>query len=144
MNVGGPLFDGLGGNGGKSYHCLYCGMAVSTSDRILEVDGRIRHLFVNPAGMRCELLTFIACPGASVLGDPTLAHTWFRGYSWRLALCSRCGAHLGWHYRAHSDLRPLEFWGLLVAHLAARHGSPRIPLSHLGQARGPNSDMGKP
>ncbi len=115
------MFDGLSGNGGKTFHCIECGHLVSTSDRIIEIEGKHRHIFTNPAGITCDFLTFTSCPGASPLGAPTMEHTWFPGYRWRLALCSGCGAHLGWHYEAESDLRPVEFWGVLMTHLAVRH-----------------------
>lgn len=120
MNTSASRFDGLCGNGGKSLHCIHCGSAVTSSDRILEIAGRFRHVFVNPAGMRCELLTLLSCPGASLVGEATLDHTWFEGYRWRLALCQNCGMHLGWHYEALSNTIPLDFWGLLLAHLTVR------------------------
>ena len=120
MEVGAPLFDGLSGNGGKAFHCLHCSLAVSTSDRVLEIEGKRRHIFINPTGIECDFLTFISCPGAYAFGAPTMEHTWFPGYQWRPALCRGCGTHLGWHYEALPDLRPREFWGILIAHLKVR------------------------
>jgi len=120
MEVVAPVFDGLSGNGGRSFHCLHCGLAVSSSDRLLEIEGKVRHLFTNPMGIVCDLVTFISCPGATPLGSPTMEHTWFAGYRWRLALCRGCGNHLGWHYEAEPNLRPVELWGLLMAHLTTR------------------------
>lgn len=112
---------GPGGNGARVYQCCICGQVISYSDQLLHIAGRSRHLFVNPAKLECDFYTLSSCPGALGLEDATEAHTWFPGYRWRLAICGRCGAHLGWHYEAVSgDMRPLEFWGILVASIVSR------------------------
>ncbi|NSW86152.1 MAG: hypothetical protein HPY84_07505 [Syntrophobacteraceae bacterium] len=111
--------DGISGNGAKAYRCLTCHSAVTYSDRLLDIGGINRHVFTNPSGIRCDLHTFYSCPGATCHGGATEAYTWFAGYRWRLAFCTRCGEHLGWHYEAVSDIsRPEEFWGILTVHLA--------------------------
>lgn len=110
--------DGLGGNGAKAYKCSTCGAVVTSSDRLLAINGTNRHHFINPMGLHCEFYTFASCPGALPLGAPTEAYTWFPGYDWCLALCLHCREHLGWQYVAASRKeRPSEFWGLLVPHL---------------------------
>lgn len=112
------ILEGVGGNGSKSYQCISCGGHITDSDRLLPVGGTCRHLFVNPAGVECDFQTFYSCPGAMAFGDPTGEHSWFHGYSWRMAFCRRCGQHLGWHYEAVSNIeRPQDFWGILVSHL---------------------------
>ena len=112
------VVDGISGNGAKAYKCRSCGGPVTFSDRLKRIVGAHRHLFVNPAGLECDFHTFYACPGAMALGDPVEAHTWFPGYTWRMAFCRQCGQHLGWYYEAVlSHQRPWDFWGILVSHV---------------------------
>ena len=114
------LANGIRGNGARAYQCAACGNLVTHSDRRLLVNGTDRHLFVNPAGVKCDFYTFISCPGAVAFGDRTEAHTWFAGYGWRMAFCRQCGQHIGWFYNALSRVRPREFWGILVSHLLSK------------------------
>jgi hypothetical protein len=112
------VLDQIGGNGAKAYVCGVCGGLMTRSDQLLLVNGQNRHFFVNPAGMECDFYTFSSCPGAMALGEATETHTWFSGYGWRMAFCTHCGQHMGWHYEAVSALkRPVAFWGILVSHL---------------------------
>lgn len=114
-------YVGPGGNGAKAYQCSNCGGLITSSDRLLAVNGSHRHLFVNPAGIECRFYTFASCPGSIATGIPTEEDSWFEGYGWHLAFCRVCGLHLGWHYEAASaEARPLEFWGILIAQLTAR------------------------
>lgn len=115
------LLDGLGGNGSKAYHCNSCRSLITNSDRHVVVEGKKRHLFVNPAGVECDFYTFFSCPGAISPGQATDAHTWFPGYQWSLAFCAHCFNHLGWHYERLSALQhSVEFWGILCSHLSVR------------------------
>ena len=110
--------DKVGGNGSKAYRCMVCGGLVASSDRLLSLGGRSRHLFTNPSGMECDFHTFSSCPGAVALGEATGADTWFPGYNWCFAFCSFCGQHLGWHYESLSQSAlPRDFWGILVSRM---------------------------
>jgi len=113
--------DGIGGNGAKAYQCSACGGLVTSSDRLIPIGLSTRHRFVNPAGVTFEFHTFFSCPGAVAHHESTEAHTWFPGYRWRLAFCRHCGRHLGWHYEAAApQVRPVEFWGILISHVHSR------------------------
>ena len=113
--------DGIGGNGAKAYQCIACGGLITHSDRLIPIGGTNRHLFVNPAGVKCDFHTFYSCPGAAAFGQATGEHTWFSGYFWRMAFCRQCGQHLGWYYEATSKTeRPREFWGILVSHVISK------------------------
>jgi len=112
---------GSGGNGAKAYHCSNCGGLVSSSDRLVAIGDQQRHQFVNPAGFECHFYTFASCPGAMATGTPTQEYSWFDGYGWQLAFCRTCGLHLGWRYAAADrQVRPAEFWGILITQLLAR------------------------
>lgn len=118
-SIGFPVASG--GNGAKAFQCFGCYALVSTSDRLLPIGGKSRHQFVNPAGIRCDFLSFASTPGAVARGGATDEASWFPGYRWRLAFCRRCGRHLGWRYEAVAgETRPLEFWGILIAYLLVR------------------------
>jgi len=108
----------LGGNGNKAYQCVVCDSLITYSDRLITIQGSDRHLFVNPHGIECDFHTFSSCPGAVAVGEGTEEYSWFVGYQWRMAFCKNCGAHLGWHYEAISQiLRPLNFWGILISNI---------------------------
>ena len=49
-------------------------------------------------------------------GEPTTEHSWFPGYTWRIALCSRCRNHLGWLFQGHGE----GFYGLILTQLRER------------------------
>jgi hypothetical protein len=110
--------EGIGGNGDKVLLCAFCNGLITYSDRLQPLGDRTRHLFVNPAGVECDFQTFYSCPGAIAVGEAIQEHTWFAGYSWRLALCRHCHHHLGWRYEGNFGYeRPIQFWGILVSHL---------------------------
>ncbi|MBW2072012.1 MAG: hypothetical protein JRI89_12265 [Deltaproteobacteria bacterium] len=112
---------GLGGNGARVYQCISCRHMITHSDKLLFIMGSNRHMRINPQGIECDFHTFSVCPGAIPLGEPTLAHTWFDGYTWQLALCRFCGQHLGWYYQSLSESQsPRDFWGLLINALYMR------------------------
>ncbi len=118
MHLGHPHLENVGGNGAKAYACAACGVLMTSSDRLLPVQGSNQHRFINPAGVECDFHTFYACPGAVALGEPTDAHSWFVGYAWRMAFCHQCGQHVGWFYESISHKRPpLQFWGILQTRL---------------------------
>jgi hypothetical protein len=127
-----PL-EAVRGNGEKVLTCVACGGLVTHSGFLLEVGGRRRHRHVNPAGIECDFQTFHACPGAVALGQATAEHTWFTGYTWRMAFCGHCGQHLGWRYEVMADNRhPAQFWGILVDRLEER----KTPSTHRGPKTG--------
>ncbi|XP_055715702.1 protein cereblon-like isoform X2 [Phlebotomus papatasi] len=51
----------------------------------------------NPFGIRYRivLLKHASC---ALIDSWSNYFTWFPGYSWKLCMCSTCGAHLGWMY----------------------------------------------
>lgn len=77
--------------------------------------GGSEHTFSNPDGFVFHIGCFRNAHGCTAVGIPTLEHTWFSGYSWRIAVCARCQTHLGWWYRAPAD----QFYGLIVDRLSA-------------------------
>lgn len=36
--------------------------------------------------------------------QPHLADSWFPGFTWTIAVCPRCGYHLGWYMKLSSEI----------------------------------------
>ena len=92
-----------------------CGAAITRArDRIL-VEGRHEHTFVNPSAFEYRIGCFREAEGALLAGERSTFWSWFRGYSWSIALCGRCGAHLGWGFFREDS----RFFGLILDQLSA-------------------------
>jgi len=118
MTLSTHAMKGMSGNGAKAFQCIACGALITRSDHLISLEGRSRHVFVNPLGIEFDLQTFSSCAGAIAVEEATVQHTWFSGYSWRFAFCRQCGEHLGWYYEGVSSLsRPSRFWGILLSRI---------------------------
>jgi hypothetical protein len=47
-----------------------------------------------------------------LVGEPTAEQSWFPGYCWTIAYCSRCFNHLGWRFTAENPRLTVcnDFW----------------------------------
>ncbi|MCX7678670.1 MAG: cereblon family protein [Spirochaetes bacterium] len=95
---------------GKRLLCRTCGHYITSSHAQREMDGKLTHVFTNPAGYVFRIACFSTAPGCTVTGEPTLEYTWFSGYQWSYALCGNCLEHLGWFYDSGND----SFYGLIL------------------------------
>ena len=93
--------------------CAACGHPITDDDSRRELAGKHEHTFVNPAGFVHHIGCFAAAPGCCHLGPTETAFSWFPGWSWQLAACAKCRAHLGWIYRNAGE----QFHGLILAAL---------------------------
>lgn len=93
--------------------CRICGNRITTLDAIIRMNGRHRHTCTNPAGVTFEIGCFSSASGCLIHGVPTYEYTWFEGYMWSLAFCSRCTMHLGWYYQSGEE----GFFGLILDRL---------------------------
>jgi hypothetical protein len=87
---------------------------VTSRDDAVEVAGKHRHTFFNPAGILFEIGCFGAASGCANEGTPTTEFSWFPGYAWRYSFCLACGAHLGWQFVSGDGP---TFWGLVLSRL---------------------------
>ncbi len=78
--------------------CAWCLNAVANECDRFQYQGKDHFSFINPAGMRFEIITFARAPGCEETGVPTLKDTWFAGHAWSFCHCESCGQHLGWYY----------------------------------------------
>lgn len=79
------------------------------------MNGSHEHTFVNPGGFVHHIGCFAAAPGCAYLGSTESAFSWFPGWTWQIAACARCRAHVGWIYRNAGA----QFHGLILAALRA-------------------------
>lgn len=100
---------------GKRLCCAACGWPITTEHQRIAVRGRHQHRFRNPHGLVFEIGCFAAASGCGHAGEATEEWTWFAGYSWQIAVCGGCGAHLGWRYRNRAGE---GFYGLILKNLA--------------------------
>lgn len=94
--------------------CRQCNHPVTRPvDRIAK-DGTHLHTFANPHGIVYEIGCFQSAIGCEYTGPATTEFTWFKGYSWRIAICRACLTHLGWIFiSGGSD----QFHGLILDRL---------------------------
>lgn len=102
----------------KRFYCAQCGSFLTTSQNAIQLNGAFHHSHVNPAGIRCDFMTFTNCE--NVVADSQLyeEHSWFSGFAWRFLFCSNCLYHVGWRYDpVASRERQASFYGLLATAL---------------------------
>ena len=90
--------------------CSRCQQLVTDTAQRMDKNGAHRHTCTNPAQQTFNIGCFKEAPGCTHVGSATSNHTWFLGYSWRIAICSSCGTHLGWMFISSGDC----FHGLIL------------------------------
>ena len=103
----------------KRLFCTACRHPVTHQDERIEVNGAHQHGRTNPGGYTFEIGCFREAAGCMAPGEATEAHTWFKGYGWRIALCASCEQHLGWRFQAPAD----SFHGLILRRLTCAGGA---------------------
>ena len=79
--------------------CLACKHPITKTSARIEMNGAHEHEFTNPQAYTFRVACYRDAPGALGWGDEEKSWTWFAGYTWRVILCTACGAHVGWSYR---------------------------------------------
>ncbi len=97
--------------------CGACGNPITLVAARSELNGRHLHRRVNPGGIAFEVGIFTRAPGCRESGSPLAKDSWFAGYAWEIAVCGRCGEHLGWRFSS-GDNRSV--YGLIAAKLVAQ------------------------
>ncbi|HAS89588.1 MAG TPA: hypothetical protein DCS48_09835 [Desulfovibrio sp.] len=93
----------------KAITCRECGFEVTNNSFSTNVKNSHEHAFFNPHGYVFQIRCFSAATGCVTLGKPSAEFTWFAGYTWQIATCSKCKTHLGWHFQSSSN----SFYGLI-------------------------------
>ncbi len=76
--------------------CRQCRHIITNKDERIEIDGTHQHTFANPHGIVFEIGCFRSATGCGYTGPATDDFSWFKGFSWRIAVCGSCITHLGW------------------------------------------------
>jgi hypothetical protein len=95
--------------------CAACRHFVTNQDDRISVQGAQEHTFTNPHGYVFHIGCFRDTNGCAYVGERMSAWSWFRGFTWRIALCSNCHTHLGWLFEAAGDV----FHGLILNRLTS-------------------------
>lgn len=82
----------------KMILCAFCLNAVTDISQIISVNGSHQHVFVNPHGLVFDTGCFKECDGCILDPRSSSEFSWFHGYIWHIAGCSRCRRHLGWFF----------------------------------------------
>ncbi len=98
----------------EELNCSACGQAVTRLKLRTRVGGRHEHTCVNPAGVLFEIGCFSEADGCREVGAESDDFTWFDGYTWQVAVCVGCHAHLGWRFWSADA----GFYGLILNRLA--------------------------
>lgn len=105
---------------GVAYYCVRCGAFVTRGRFGIRMNGEHEHVVFNPAGILFRVMCFSDAPGAVAVGNASDQFTWFKGFTWRIALCKGCGVHMGWMYEGTGA--PAVFFGLIRPMLVERPG----------------------
>ena len=103
-----------GDDSGRRLVCASCGHLITHPRERIEVAGAHRHTFANPHGFVYHIGCFAAAAGCVAIGPPSMEFPWFPGHAWQIAICGRCGVHLGWAFRSEQRF----FHGLILDKLA--------------------------
>lgn len=93
--------------------CKLCMHIITSHDKGIIINGKHMHTYKNPEGYMYTLGCYIQAKGCKNVGKPTMEYTWFPGFSWIYAICSKCFSHLGWHYQSGD----YSFYGLILNRL---------------------------
>jgi len=93
--------------------CAVCDHRITDDAYRTERGGAHEHTFVNPGGFVHTIGCFVAAPGCVYRGPTETAFSWFPGWSWQVAECAHCRAHVGWVFRCGGE----QFHGLILAAL---------------------------
>lgn len=99
---------------GGRLRCADCGHVITHETERISIAGSHEHGKMNPGGFSFHIGCFRDAPGCARLGKATEEHTWFPGYAWCMAMCGRCGTHLGWAFNSRDGER---FFGLILGRL---------------------------
>jgi len=101
-------------NTGRYILCRQCHQVITSRAERIEMQGAHQHTFANPHGSVYQIGCFRSAAGCGYAGQPSDEFTWFKGYSWRIAVCGSCLFHLGWLFISPGSE---SFNGLILDHL---------------------------
>jgi hypothetical protein len=97
--------------------CRSCDHLITDRRHRIEVQGKHRHRFMNPAGFVFVIGCFAEAIGCVVIGPDNLDYPWFANHAWRYAHCAGCAQLIGWQFRPHPATAAQPFFGLILDRL---------------------------
>ncbi len=104
----------------RKISCKLCRHPVTRQSAQLEVNGKSKHTFFNPAGIVYEITCYQEAGGCLVKGELSNEFSWFQDYNWRYSFCSRCLTHLGWFFEKEKEQEISSFFGLIANRLVGQ------------------------
>ena len=98
----------------KHILCRQCLQVITSPAERIVVQGSHQHTFANPHGIIYEIGCFRTVIGCGYAGPASDEFSWFRGFSWRIAVCTMCLTHMGWLFMSSGSER---FNGLILDRL---------------------------
>lgn len=92
--------------------CAVCRNMITSRDDAIQIEGAHQHTKLNPEGHKFLIRCFSLGASCRYKGDASTFNTWFGGYSWRFAHCSKCDVQLGWFFQGKE-----QFLGLIQEQL---------------------------
>ena len=81
---------------GEPIICRQCRQGITTQADRITVRGSHQHTVANPHGIIFQIGCFQSAPGCGYTGPLTEEWSWFKGFSWKIAICGFCLIQLGW------------------------------------------------
>lgn len=94
--------------------CRQCHSILTRPAERINIQGSHHHTFANPHGVVFEIGCFGAVEGCGYAGPASDEFSWFKGFSWRVAVCVMCLTHLGWFFESYDGG---NFHGLILDRL---------------------------
>jgi hypothetical protein len=105
---------------GQRLFCISCLNGITSEIERIDRQGGHSHFFKNPYGVEYHVGCFAAAAGCRNIGPRTEQWSWFKGFTWQVALCQSCGVHLGWYFTSFSgDGDGDGFFGLILPQLTS-------------------------
>ena len=98
----------------KYIYCRQCHQVITSDEHRISRGGAHTHTFANPNGLVFNIACFKLVTGCAYTGPFSQEFTWFKGYQWRIVVCSMCLNHLGWYFVSGSGD---SFHGLIIDRL---------------------------
>ena len=90
--------------------CNTCKYPIAKKSDRIKINDKNDHFFANPHGYIFHIGCFIQANGCIIYGEETSYFSWFGGYTWRIALCGRCGSLMGWFFHSKDS----QFFGIIL------------------------------
>ncbi|CAH0591500.1 unnamed protein product [Chrysodeixis includens] len=106
--------------------CTSCLTEIAQREHLFAMSSEGVHSnYTNLGGYMHDILTVRQATNVELSGAPSAEYSWFPGYTWTVALCAACMAHVGWRFQAEKrSVWPQRFYGLCRNYVAPRPPDP--------------------